>query len=155
MENHFWVHHRNWRDADCLGITEVGEKAVKDAAVRDDRAALLDLSIEKWQMVADHIEQTGRPIYDGGNHTCPLCKAGSCYSCPVYARTGHLWCINTPYTAYNDLLGHIVAAGYPPGTALAKQCSKLAAIARKEVTYLQSLQTRKEKQPCSASSSSH
>ena len=51
-------------------------------------------SISKWEgIVADTVK-------DERSGNCPLCQLFTCYECPVMLRSGHVGCINTPYTKY-------------------------------------------------------
>lgn len=55
----------------------------------------LNLSIRKWQFIADH----PGPYSDGGGTTCGLCMLYrfDCDKCPVGVYTGSEFCCETPY----------------------------------------------------------
>ncbi len=95
-------------------------------------------SIKKWREIA-----TGRRR-DRRTDDCPLCKMfyknyesgnGTCGRCPVAAKTGHGFCLGSPYEQW-------MYAGYCDKKATTKE-AKL--IARKELKFLQLLVPKPKK----------
>ena len=69
---------------------------------------LLELSIEKWQTIVDHIKShigKSRMVKDGGKWTCTCCLRyfeNHCYACPIYEYKSRTHCEETPYALYQD-----------------------------------------------------
>ena len=62
---------------------------------------LLDLSIQKWQYIANYIEEHKIRLEESGAGTCALCmKYVECTDCPVCETTGKGGCYDTPYFGF-------------------------------------------------------
>ncbi len=75
----------------------------------------LDLSIAKWETIADYAEEHEVYVADGANTTCALChkfydNEPRCMGCPVYAKTGNANCHETPYWDYLPAQPHFALA---------------------------------------------
>lgn len=64
----------------------------------------LAISIYKWQAIVKEARD-GHLMHDGGTNTCGLCflhhrvdQGITCRSCPVFEKTGFIWCHETPYS---------------------------------------------------------
>jgi len=67
----------------------------------------LDLSIEKWKDIVNHLKSIHRASdfddnLEAQGDNCALCEVHEgCQSCPVYERTGRGDCGGTPYWEFN------------------------------------------------------
>lgn len=94
VENHLFA-------GEELGATLDPTAAFYDAVdeAAGDDAALLDLSIAKWRVIAAWIEEHHALLHEGGADTCALCAVYwdlTCGGCPI-AQDGHPGCGDTPY----------------------------------------------------------
>ena len=99
-----------------------------------DTLTALQASIQHWKDIEAGVED------ELGYSNCALCQRFNiigeiprCTGCPVYKKTGHRVCRNTPYTDWAVAIRRIVPV---KRTAVTKE---LIDIAHKEVEFLESL----------------
>jgi hypothetical protein len=99
----------------------------------------IDIAIEKWEFIAQLLNNGYEVIYDGGISTCALCRLyinnDDCDGCPVSAATKVETCISTPYVDFVEYRGEYLNSKKTTNV----DTKRLARIAEREVEFLRSL----------------
>lgn len=104
----------------------------------------LEKSIEKWETNLGFAERGEVENVKYGWRDCPLCVLynnthDSCRGCPVFEKTGRLWCAGTPFNVVSGICDE------HDNDTLAedsKSASVLIEACRDEVEFLKSLRTK-------------
>ena len=100
-----------------IQFVEKAQKPNIDVSILTD-LQLIDLCIEKFQLVHFAIKRTGGYVPTNGMLSCALClkyhpkySYGNgndyykCTDCPIYKFTNRSFCVATPYEHYDDASG--------------------------------------------------
>jgi len=113
--------------------------------MKDETLKALNGSIEKWRKIAN------REGGDFASRNCQLCKIfedTNCRGCPVMRNTGEIGCSGSPYEDWAEHqrdIHHVWVVGSNVPIMVKKRCKKCKELAQKELDFLISLSTKKEK----------
>ena len=99
----------------------------------------LEASIDHWENIVDCTE------YSDGTHNCALCSlyyGDNCEDCPIYKKTGQIFCSSSPFydfeiyvkkTAYFGVAGKVAVCDFESKKLAEKMLEFLQMLLQKEI----------------------